>query len=215
MLTDKNNYILINKNAYDALADEYLNRTEKNDYLIKDDCWYKILEELITKENTEVLEVGPGSGRILNIFDQLGCRTTAVELSPKMSEFSKKKSPNTNVITGNILNQYFTDNSFDIIFLMAVIHNFPKKEAIKLLDKIYKWLKINGFLVIITTIHEKEYQGFTLKEDYNKKVTRFRYQYTKKSFDKLLKDSKYNTYKKCIIEEKDRNKTWYNVICKK
>lgn len=96
---------------------------------------------------------------------------------------------------------------FDIIFLMAVIHNFPLKDANLLLNKIYSWLKNDGYLVIGTSVHNIE--------EYSYKIKKYRHQYTKQSFEKLIKKNNFHIFKSYIVEEKDRNKKWYDLICRK
>ena len=134
-------YIKINKQVYNKLANEYESRTINNDYEVKDDYWKNLFCKLIKKENIQVLEIGPGSGRILKLFDDLGCETTAVDISENMCKIAKKWSPNSNIIKANILDFHFEHDKFDIIYIMAVIHVFTKEDAELLMKKIQKWLK--------------------------------------------------------------------------
>ena len=61
-------YIKINKNAYEILANEYNTRN----YEIGYDFWNNIYDDLNlkNKNNVEVLEIGPGNGRNVKIFKQ-------------------------------------------------------------------------------------------------------------------------------------------------
>lgn len=211
----KNDYIIINKRAYDLLASEYDKRTITNNHEIKDGYWYNILNNIELKKDSKVLEIGPGSGRNLKMLESIGCNTTAVELSGEMSKVASRRSPNSKMINKNILECQFEANSFDMIFLMAVIHNFPLEDAYKLLEKIYNWLANDGYLLIGTTIHAKEDFGYFVKEDYVTKVERYRYQYTKETFRKLLFDNKFKIEKEYFVEESIRNKIWCDMICRK
>jgi SAM-dependent methyltransferase len=163
----------------------------------------------------KVLEIGPGSGRNLKIFDDLKCETTGVELSSKMSEVAKKWSPNSKIIIGNILECDFEAESYDIIFVMAVIHNFPLEDQILLLNKIFNWLKDDGYLILGTTINEAESEGVLTKEDYIGEVKRYRYSHTKESFENLAKNNNFEIVKSYITKEEQRNKKWYNLVCMK
>jgi ubiquinone/menaquinone biosynthesis C-methylase UbiE len=208
-------YIEINRKAYDKLAEKYEKRMLEDDYEIKDDYWYKMLDKIIKRDNDKVLEIGPGSGRNLKIFDCLHCDTTAVELSKSMCEVARKWSPNSKIINANILDCDFESKSFDIIALIAVIHNFPMDDADLLLKKVGLWLKDDGYLIIGTTIHKKENSGLIPKIDYKGNIERYRYQYTKESFENLVKSNGFGIVESYIVTENNRDKTWYDLICKK
>jgi len=212
-------YITINRNAYDKFATQHAKRHNKlSKYDLTDADWQKIInEQLIIKKNKKnsVLEIGPGTGRMLKIFNSLGCNTTAVELSPKMIEYAKKKAPNTLFIEGNILNVNFQNNSFDVIFMGAVIHNFPKEAADKLLKLIYNWIKKDGRILIYTTIHDKSEEGLYEKEDYSGNIIRYRKKFTDEELKKMLIDNGYSIVYNFYTEEPDRNKKWVTYIIKK
>ena len=56
------------------------------------------------KDGNHVLEIDPGTGRLLRILSEdLNCETTAVELSEEMIKYAKLRLPNTKYILGNIL----------------------------------------------------------------------------------------------------------------
>ena len=208
-------YIQINRKAYDTLADQYDDRTRLDMHEIKEDYWYSILNHIIKAEHTKVLEIGPGSGRNLKMFELLGCDTVAVELSREMSKVASKRAPKSKIINKNILECQFAPKSFEVIFLMAVIHNFPLEDAYKLMNKLYEWLSDDGYLLIGTSVHEEEYAGFLVKEDYRGNVSRFRYQFTKEAFEKLLTDNGFKIERGYIVNENIRQKKWYDVVCKK
>ena len=86
-------YIKVNKNAYNIFAPQHANRHDKiGKYDLTDDDWTELLKEKLLKKNisNKVLEIGPGTGRILKIFEsRLNCRTCAVELSEEMVKYEK------------------------------------------------------------------------------------------------------------------------------
>lgn len=66
-------YIEVNKKAYNEFAIQHLNRHRKiGKYDLTDEDWVKLLgEELINKKlNNNVLEIGPGTGRILKLLEE-------------------------------------------------------------------------------------------------------------------------------------------------
>lgn len=212
-------YIRINREAYDKFAIQHNERSSKESkYEVSNSKWKEIIDNnlLIKDTDNNVLEIGPGSGRLLNILDnELHCKTTAVELSKEMIKYAKEKSPNTKFIEGNILDIDFENNSFDAIIMGALIHNFPKEDAIKLLELSKKWLKDNGRIMIYTTIHEKSEEGYYEKEDYNENIVRFRKKYTKEELIDLFNKLNFKIVFTYYNEEKDRNKKWMTYIVEK
>ena len=62
-------YITINRNTYNILAKEY----EKRDYSVKDDFYINTkFKGLNFKKGKKILEIGPGRGDKLKIFDDFG-----------------------------------------------------------------------------------------------------------------------------------------------
>lgn len=212
-------YIQVNKKAYNKFAIQHANRHKKiGKYDLTDEDWVKLLsEELLSKNiKNNVLEIGPGTGRILKLLEEkLNCRTCAVELSEEMIKYAKIKSPNTLFIEDNILNVKFSENTFDAIFMGALIHNFPKEDAKQLLLLAYKWIKEEGKILIYTTIHDKSEEGYYEKEDYSGNIIRFRKKFTEEELKELVEECNFEIVYKMYTEEPDRNKKWLTYIIKK
>lgn len=209
-------YIKINRDAYNKFAIQHNRRTTKpSKYELSDKDWENIIENSLINKNKKnnILEIGPGTGRLLKIIeDNFNVNTTAVELSKEMIKYAKEKSPNTSFIEGNILEVNFKSNEFDAIIMGALIHNFPKEDAIVLLQKCHKWLKITGKIMLYTTLHEKSDEGYCEKEDYEGKIIRYRKKYTEQELIELLEDNNYKIINKMVNIEKDRNKKWITLI---
>jgi SAM-dependent methyltransferase len=215
-------YIRVNRDSYDILYEEYNRRA--NARSIKKSDYEESAESLggpilsrakLQFKSISVLEIGPGSGEMSSFFDKNGCGTMAVELSPKMAEIAKNRSPNTLFILGDILETEFCENQFEIIYAGAVIHLFPLNDAIELLKKIYNWLKPNGFLFINTTIHAVSAEGYEIKPDYGTKIKRFRRKWKEMEFLTALIDSNFKILDRMFTNEKDRGKEWVAYICVK
>jgi len=82
--------------------------------------------------------------------------------------------------------------------MIAVIHLFPIEDAKIVLKNVKKSLKEDGYLIIGTTINEKDMEGYYEKEDYNIKVKRFRHKYTKETYEKLLNECGFEIYNRAI-----------------
>ena len=76
---NEKDYIEINRASYDIVAKEYKTKYKNNDGANK---FYEILQEFVlNKKNngiSKMLEIGPGVGTLLRIFEEKDFRTTAV-----------------------------------------------------------------------------------------------------------------------------------------
>lgn len=209
-------YISINKHAYDILAVEYKEKYKNNEGA---NYFYKLLEEFILSRKKEgiskMLEIGPGTGTLLNIFENNNMRTIAVELSGNMASIAQETSPNSVIVNDNILNVNFINNQFDFILAMAVIHNFPEKDLIELLKKIKNWLKDDGYFILDTTNNDITESGYFEKEDYDKRVERYRRKWKKEDLNNFLIEQGFIIDELINYTDKTSNKEWLVYALKK
>jgi cyclopropane fatty-acyl-phospholipid synthase-like methyltransferase len=212
-----NEYIEKNRKAYNALASQYEYRLHnKSDY---DDYFEKLVDEILLEVSPSdlinVLEIGPGAGEVLSVFENKGCRTTAVELSDEMCKLAKKTSNNTIIINQSILDVQFVEKQFDVVNCAAVLHNFPFEDSKILLNKIYGWLKDGGVFAISSTVEDKDSEGYYVKKDYNGEIARFRKKWTQENLETTIRESGFKIIKKFHTDELDREKRWIDFICVK
>lgn len=209
-------YISINKKAYDILASEYKEKYKNNEGA---NYFYKILEDFVLKRKKEsaikMLEIGPGTGTLLKIFENHNIKTTAVELSENMATLAKQTSPNSVIINDNILNVKFLNNQFDFILAMAVIHNFLENDLIKLLKKIKLWLKEDGYFILDTTNNKITESGYFEKEDYDTRVERYRRKWKKEDLNKFLTKQGFEIDELVNYKDPTSGKEWLIYALKK
>lgn len=126
----------------------------------------------------------------------------------KMAALACEKSSNSVIINDNILEINFMPNQFDFILAMAVIHNFPEKDLIKLLKKIKIWLKEDGFFILDTTNNPITETGFFEKEDYNNNVVRYRRKWKKEDLELFMKNQGFYIQDSFVYKDETSNKEW-------
>lgn len=206
---NEKDYIEINRASYDIVAKEYKTKYKNNDGANK---FYEILQEFVlNKKNngiSKMLEIGPGVGTLLRIFEEKDFRTTAVELSENMASLACENSSNSVIINGNILDINFMPKQFDFILAMAVIHNFSEDDLIKLLNKIKFWLKDNGYFILDTTNNPITEAGFFEKEDYNNNVVRYRRKWKKEDLELFMQNQGFFIQDSVVYKDTTSNKEW-------
>ncbi len=205
------NIINVNRKAYNQLAQEFNSRDERLESYEKE--LYTYISNYV-KNGDDVLEIGSGTGRLLQILERLGCRTTAVELSEEMCKFSKKNSPNTILINQDILSVNFFDKQFDVICGLALIHTMTFQDATVLLKKVGTWLKENGTF-IFDTIEYRESKEFFMKTGVHNDIVKFRKQYTKHELEELIYSSGFKISNISLLKEENNNKVWIRFACKR
>lgn len=215
----ENEYIYINRQAYNKVASQHMKRHNNiSSYEPSDEEWKVLFKDKLLNTDicNKILEIGPGTGRILKIFeDNFNCRTIAVDLAWEMIKYARIKSPNTFFIEDNIFNVRFYNDTYDAIVMGALIHCFPKEDAKKLLELIYGWLKVDGRVLIYTTIHKESEEGYYEKEDYDDNIIRYRKRFTLDELLKLIQETKFRVVYKEEKLEVDRDKNWVILVIEK
>ncbi len=212
-----NDYFKINEEAYDLLVPYYkIRRDQKSRYEEKPEALANFILRHVSKplKLIKYLEVGPGSGEILKIFESKNCSTTAIDISKKMINLAKEIAPKTKYFKDNVLHAKFQVNYFDIIYAGALIHLFRSRDAIKIIDNFYSWIKPNGLLFINTTISLNSEEGFLTKEGV-KNVMRYRKNWQEKELKETITSRKFKILDIIYTNEVDRNKIWIGILCKK
>jgi SAM-dependent methyltransferase len=209
--------VAVNKETYDTLAEEYRYRMQHiSSYEDSPEMLGRSILSYLSSNGTrvKVLEIGPGTGQMLKYFAGNRFYTVGVELSKKMADIARETSPKSKIINRNILD-YSSDEKFEIIYMGAIIHLFPKKAATILIKKMHKLLASNGVLFINTTISKKSSEGYSVKTDYNNRCQRFRKQWTEMELKKFLIQNNYRIIQELRNNEADRKKNWIAFICSK
>ncbi len=124
------------------------------------------------QNNSKVLEIGSGSGRIIDILNQKDCFIVGVDINNnelnnlklKYSNNKKIKLFNLDIVKGNIKKLNY--ENFDFVFMNGLLGALNKFQRIKAIDNVCKIVNKN------TLIHISEFLLFEknseMKDRYNK-----------------------------------------------
>jgi len=108
--------------------------------------WKNYFGRFLSKDkNIKILDFGCGNGGFVYWLQQIGYQDAeGVDISEEQVKFAEKLG---------IKNIYCVEDigatdRYDVIFMKDVLEHFTKDEALVLLEKVYKALKIGGLLVV-------------------------------------------------------------------
>ena len=126
--------------AFDTVAASY----EKMRPGYPEELYKAIFDYISVDENSNVVEVGSGSGQATAPILKTGCRLTAVEYGERFSELLKEKFReyrNFSVITGRFEDTQFDEAAFDMVFSATAFHWIPEKVGY---ERVFSILKSGG-----------------------------------------------------------------------
>ena len=109
-----------------------------------DEIYQAIFKYIPIDGNSNVAEVGSGSGQATLSVLKTGCKLTAVEYGENFSELLKNKFkdfPKFSVVTGKFEEVSLDEGVFDLVFSATAFHWVPEKEGY---EKVYRMLKKGG-----------------------------------------------------------------------
>jgi SAM-dependent methyltransferase len=213
MNSQASNYREINREAYDTLAEEYRARREsdrKRDIRLIQP-FIRLLRQQFDSHEIRVLDLGCGNGLNLSMFAEEGFRVTGIDISPRMLEVARETCPLAELIQGDFLEHSFPDACFNGVFAKAIIHLFPKTDAVTLLVKVHGILQPGGVFYVTTTVENQPFEGFREKSDYGVQVSRYRRTWTEEELTNALLNAGFRILETNYNQEEDRSKTWFNV----
>ena len=109
-----------------------------------DEIYQAIFKYIPIDGNSNVAEVGSGSGQATLPVLKTGCKLTAVEYGENFSELLKNKFkdfPKFSVVTGKFEEVSLEEDVFELVFSATAFHWVPEKEGY---EKVYRMLKKGG-----------------------------------------------------------------------
>ena len=113
-----------------------------------------LIREVGIGADSEVLELGPGTGQATDPVLATGCDYLAIELGPHLAAKMQEKygaRPNFHIINDDFITHDFGDQKFDVIYSAATIQWIPEEVAY---SKTFELLKPGGMLAMMLTSGE-------------------------------------------------------------
>jgi len=128
---------------YNLIAEDFSRTREKP--------WeeIKFLFDDYFAKGDKVLDLGCGNGRYLEYFKEKEVDYFGIDSSEKLIQIAKNKYPEGNFQVADAFNLPFSDNFFDKIFSIAVLHHIPSNELrLQFLKETKRTLKPGGILIV-------------------------------------------------------------------
>ncbi len=224
------NYLLVKtREDYNLIADDF-STTRQN-------IWQetRFLFDNYLIPGDKVLDLGCGNARYYPLFKEKSVEYIGVDSSKDLIEISKDMYPEADFRVEDALNLSFSDNYFNDIYSIAVLHHIPSKELrLKFLNESKRVLKSGGLLILtVWRFHQIKEWLLLLKytllkiigkskldwkdffEPWGKKSERYYHWFSKKELEELIKEAGFEIKKSGIVKNRKRNRQNIFIVAKK
>lgn len=165
----------------EELVKKILDSTEKGYDLIADkfsqtrNRFWRELDFIgkFAKDESRVLDFGCGNGRLMEVLENKNVDYVGVDVSQKLIDLAKDnnrekdgfKRVNFLKIENDFKYLPFQNESFDVIYSIAVFHHLPdSKKRLDIAKELYRLIKHNGYILItVWNLWTPKYKGNILK----------------------------------------------------
>ncbi|MFH1620955.1 MAG: class I SAM-dependent methyltransferase [Patescibacteria group bacterium] len=199
------------KETYNSIAEDW-----HKDHA-QDDWWVHVTDKFISflRAGDSVLDIGCGAGTKSKYLMEHGLRVTGIDFSEKMIEIAEREVPTGTfkVLDLNEVNKL--EDSFDGIFMQAVLLHVPKKEAGECIRKAAERLRGGGFFYVgVKEIKPGRAEEEMVSEnDYGYPYERFFSYYTKDEMESCFRDVDLEVVYSGVTSSGKTN--WFQIIGKK
>lgn len=159
------------KDTYNKIAEDWYHE------VLVYKWWEAVTKKFMSflKKGDSILDIGCGPGITSNLFIENGFKVLGIDFSEKMIEIAKNKVPEGSFLTLDLKDINKLKDSFDAIYMKAVLLHIPKRDVGEKLENVAKLLKKGGYLYI--AVKEKRPNGveeeIKVDNDYGYKVEIF------------------------------------------
>ena len=103
-----------------------------------------------TKEGMLVLDVACGTGTLLDLYQQTGCRVFGIDASVAMLEVARAKLDHAaDLRLGDATRMPYADGRFDLITIVLALHEMPASDRSAVLNEVTRVMKKDGRVLLI------------------------------------------------------------------
>ncbi|OIP58214.1 MAG: hypothetical protein COX79_00075 [Candidatus Levybacteria bacterium CG_4_10_14_0_2_um_filter_36_16] len=139
-----------------------------------------VIENLLKKNKIKtVLDVGPGTGRLMRYLESKGYKVKGLDISPVSAKYS-------GAIVGSATDMPFKKESFDCVVGLHIIEHLREKDGITFINEVHRVLKPNGTIFLLTPNYASPLRYIKGKDWYGYSDKTHVCFYTPSSLKKLL-----------------------------
>jgi SAM-dependent methyltransferase len=132
------------QDTYNTIAEDWVKDHDR------DSWWQEGTDYFLSllPKNSNILDVGCGGGIKTRYILSKGYRAMGIDFSDKMIEIAQRENPKVEFKVLDIYDIDTLEETFDGIFVQAVLLHIPKARVLEVLTKMKKKLNPNGLLYI-------------------------------------------------------------------
>jgi len=114
--------------------------------------WSKTLNYCSLSQGARVLDVGCGTGRWVRRLEEQGLSVLGIDQSSEMLSLARNRRTLSPMVSGEVQNLPFRDQSFEYVTAVTVIQHIPPQEQVRALSEMVRVLRPGGYLFLIELI---------------------------------------------------------------
>jgi SAM-dependent methyltransferase len=135
--------------------------------------WSKTLNCCALSQGARVLDVGCGTGRWVRRLEEHGLSVVGMDQSSEMLSLARNRGTLSPLVSGEVQNLPFRDESFDCVSAVTVIQHILPQEQIRALSEMVRVLRPGGYLFLIELIRGHGLHVFSrLPDDWIEQVSK-------------------------------------------
>jgi SAM-dependent methyltransferase len=114
--------------------------------------WSRTLDYCSLSQGACVLDVGCGTGRWIRRLEERGLSVVGIDQASEMLSIARKKGTLSPMVSGEVQDLPFRDESFECVSAVTVIQHIPPQEQVRALSEMVRVLRPGGYLFLIELI---------------------------------------------------------------
>jgi SAM-dependent methyltransferase len=127
--------------------------------------WSRALNYCALLHGARVLDVGCGTGRWVRRLEERRLSVVGIDQSSEMLSIARKRGTLSPMVSGEVQNLPFRDESFECVSAVTVIQHIPPQEQVRALLEMVRVLRPGGYLFLIELIRGHGSHVFSRRPD--------------------------------------------------